>query len=94
MKIVERIGDQIVADRKSALLQEQSSGVSEKLDMTGRDLLTLLVRANLQDADGMSDADIRARKSSPRTLSAPHNLYFFQRSLPSSSLATGRLALP
>ena len=64
-KALHRIGDQLVSERKSALLREKSYGVKEKSDTTGRDLLTLLVRANLQDADGMSDADIRARKRSP-----------------------------
>jgi len=29
--------------------------------MSGKDLLTLLVRANLQDSDGMSDSDVRAQ---------------------------------
>ena len=66
-KAIDRIGDQLISERKSALLQEKSYGVEEKSDMTGRDLLTLLVRANLQDADGVSDADIRARKVSPPT---------------------------
>ena len=64
-EVLHRIGDQLVSERKSALLREKLYGVKEKSDTTGRDLLTLLVRANLQDADGMSDADIRARKGSP-----------------------------
>jgi len=67
-KVIDRIGSQLVAERKSALLQEQSSGVKEKLDTTGRDLLSLLVRANFQDADCMSDSAVRSRKGSPRTL--------------------------
>lgn len=61
-RVIDRIGNQLVSERKSALLREKSYGVKEKSDMTGRDLLTLLVRANLQDADGMSDADVHARK--------------------------------
>ena len=47
------------------MLQEQSYGVKEKSDTYGRDLLTLLVRANLQESDGMNDSDVRARKGSP-----------------------------
>ena len=71
-KVVDRIGDQLVAERKSALLQEQSSGVKEKLDTTGRDLLSLLVRANFQDADCMSDSVVRSRKGPPRALDSSY----------------------
>ena len=70
-KVIDRIGSQLVAERKSALLQEQSYGVKEKLDTTGRDLLSLLVRANFQDADCMSDSAVRSRKDSPRALCPP-----------------------
>lgn len=62
-RVIDRIGNQLISERKSALLRETSYGIKEKSDMTGRDLLTLLVRANLQDADGMSDADVHARKA-------------------------------
>lgn len=63
-KIIDRIGNQLITERKSALVREQSYGAKEKTDTSGKDLLTLLVRANLQDADGMSDSDVRARKCS------------------------------
>ena len=69
-RIIERIGNQLIAERKSALLREQSYVAKEKAGTSGKDLLTLLVRANLQDADGMSDSDVRARKGS-LTLPAP-----------------------
>ena len=69
-KIIDRIGDQLIAERKSAMLREPSYGINEKLDSSGKDLLTLLVRANLQDSDGMSDSDVRARECSPIALSA------------------------
>ena len=69
-RIMDRIGDQLVTERKSALLREQSYEAEEKADTSGKDLLTLLVRANLQDADGMSDSDVRARKGPP-TLPLP-----------------------
>ena len=84
-KVVDRIGNQLITERKSALVQEQSYGVKEKSNTTEKDLLTLLVRANLQDADGMSDSDVRARKGSHHVLSAPlhGNPRFFQRSVPS-----------
>jgi len=73
-KLIDRICNRFVAERKSAFLREQSSEVKERSDTTRRDLLTLLVQANLLDADGMSDSDVRARKGSPRALSAPHYL--------------------
>jgi len=47
------------------MLREKSYGIKDKSDTTGKDLLTLLVRANLQDVDGMSDSDVRARKGPP-----------------------------
>ena len=75
-KALDRIGNQLVSERKSALLREKSYGVKEKSDTTGRDLLTLLVRANLQDADGMSDADIRARKGPPSPTHSSLRLMF------------------
>jgi len=91
---MDRICSQFVTERKLAFLREQSSEVKEKSDTTRRDLLTLLVQANLRDTDGMSDSDVRARKGSPHALSAPsHNLCFLQRSVPSSSLVTGRSVL-
>ena len=70
-KILDRIGYQLIAERKSAMLEEQSYGANEKLDTSGKDLLTLLVRANLHDSDGMSDSDIRARECSPLPPSLP-----------------------
>ena len=76
-KIIDRIGNQLIAERKSALLREQSSGIKEKSDTTARDLLTLLVRANLRETDGMSDSDIRARKVSHALPAPPHNRCFF-----------------
>jgi cytochrome P450 len=60
-KVIDRIGNQLVHERKSALLREKSYGAKEKSDTTKRDLLTLLVRANLQDADGMSDVDVHSQ---------------------------------
>lgn len=35
---------------------------------TGKDLLSLLVKANIADKDGMSDEDVIARTSSSRLL--------------------------
>lgn len=60
-RIIERIGNQLISERKSALLRKQSYLAKEKAGTSGKDLLTLLVRANLQDADGMSDSDVRAQ---------------------------------
>ena len=94
-KIIDRIGSRLIAERKSALLQEQAFGVKENPDATGRDLLTLLVRANLRDTDAMNDSDVRARKGSLHApYTPPHNPCFFQRSVPSSSPVSGRRALP
>lgn len=64
-KILDRIGKKLIAERKHDILRERLSGVEEKLDTVGKDLLTLLIRANLQDPDGMSDSDVCARGFSP-----------------------------
>lgn len=64
-RVLDRIGDQLIAERKAAALREHSYGVEEKSDTPGKDLLTLLVRANMKDLDRMSDSDVRARKESP-----------------------------
>ena len=77
------------------MLQEQSYGAKEKSDTYGRDLLTLLIRANLQDSDGMNDLDVRAREGSPLSLpTSQNNQSFPQKLVPSSSLAMKRLAPP
>lgn len=67
-KVLDRIGDQLISERKSAALREQSCGVKEQLDASGKDLLTLLVRANLKDLDRMNDSDVRDRKCSSLAL--------------------------
>jgi hypothetical protein len=79
-KVIDRIGNQLVHERKAALLREKSYGAKEKSDTTKRDLLTLLVRANLQDADGMSDVDVHSRKRPPPRARTPlYDPCFFQR---------------
>jgi len=55
---MDRIDNQLITEQKSALLREQPYGAKEKADTNGKDLLTLLVRATLQDADGMSNSDV------------------------------------
>ena len=63
-KVIDRIGNQLISERRSAVLRDQSYGAKDKSDTSGKDLLTLLVQANIEDSDGMSDADILARKCS------------------------------
>ncbi|KAF9778944.1 cytochrome P450 [Thelephora terrestris] len=58
---IDRIGNELIAERKSTFLREQSYGVKETSDTYGRDLLTLLIRANLQDPDCMNDSDVCAQ---------------------------------
>jgi len=70
-EILNRIGNQLIAERKSAILREQPNGVKETSDAFGKDILTLLVRANLQDLDAMTDSDVRARKPPLPLLSLP-----------------------
>ena len=58
--VMKRIGGSLVQERKRAL----SEGTDGEI---GKDLLSLLVKANMTDPDGssMSDEDVQDRKPSP-----------------------------
>jgi len=64
-----RIGEQLVKDRKSSILGEEKDGVDangkDDSDMQGRDLLTALIKANLDtdlpDSQRMADEDVLAQ---------------------------------
>ena len=65
-----RIGLQLIADKKAAILaasREKGRGV-EKKDITERDLLTLLIKANMAtdipENQRLSDEEVLARKHS------------------------------
>ena len=52
---------EIIQERKRILIEEEANGTK---DAAGKDLLTLLIRANFHDKDGgMSDDAVLARKS-------------------------------
>lgn len=59
---VHRIGAQLVAERKTAILREASEKHLKREDLQGRDLLTLLVRANMAEdipeSQRLSDEDV------------------------------------
>ena len=61
-----RIGMQLVAEKKAALLAEKGTGVERK-DITDRDLLTLLIRANMAtdipESQRLTDEEVLARAS-------------------------------
>lgn len=65
--VMRRIGTQLVQEKKAAILRESSekSGSVEKRHVHGRDLLTLLIKANLATdipADQrLSDEEVFAR---------------------------------
>ena len=69
-KVMRRIGLQLIADKKTAILAEKAqqtgAGGVEKRDMEGRDLLTLLLKANMAtdipESQRLSDEDVLARK--------------------------------
>lgn len=76
-----RIGLQMIKDRRSTILGHDTNGASTSVtngldaehdaetdfDMKGKDLLTLLVKANmdteLSDSNRMKDEDVLARKN-------------------------------
>lgn len=53
---MKRIGQQLLQERKTAFLD---SGASAEV---GKDVLSLMVKANMESKEGMSDDDILARQ--------------------------------
>ena len=53
---------EVIQERKQILIQEEVNGTK---DAAAKDLLTLLIRANVRDKDGMSDEAVLARQFSP-----------------------------
>ena len=58
---MDKMGMEIIQERKQILIQEEANGTK---DAAGKDLLTLLIRANVRDKDGMSDEAVLAREFS------------------------------
>jgi len=71
-----RIGNQLLRDSKAAVAAEETGGKLEKSAFKRRDLLSLLVRANmstdLQPSQRMSDDDVLARKFLRLHFQIPH----------------------
>ena len=65
-KVMRRIGMQLIQQLKAAIQSEKGRGVELK-DITERDLLTLLIKANMAtdipDSQRLSDEDVLARAS-------------------------------
>ena len=67
-----RIGLQLIADKKAAIIAEKHSEKEglERKDMQGRDLLTLLIKANMAtdipENQRLTDEEVLARECSPR----------------------------
>lgn len=67
---MQRIGAKLIADKKAAILAEKSVEkgqlLASKDDLRGRDLLTLLIKANLAvdipENQRLSDAEVLGRK--------------------------------
>ena len=74
---MKRLGLQLVAERKAAILREaaekQIDGVERK-DLQDRDLLTLLIKANMAndvpESQRLSDVDVFGRKHQSRSRSS------------------------
>ena len=56
---MDKMGMEIIRERKQILIEEEASGTK---GAAGKDLLTLLIRANVRDKDGMSDEAVLARE--------------------------------
>ena len=55
---MDKMGMELIQERKQILIQEEATGTK---GAAGKDLLTLLIRANICDKDGMSDDAVLAR---------------------------------
>lgn len=87
--VMKRIGAQLVRERKLALSGGGSKGDFERVRESGKDLLSLLVKANMTDPEGssMSDEDVQDRES-PRyshlsclTIASHRNCHLHRRRL-------------
>lgn len=88
-EVMKRIGRQLIAEKKAAIIADsQEKGRSiEKKDVSGRDLLTLLIKANMAtdipDNQRLSDDEVLAREYlNPRPINHPRSdwLRLIQRS--------------
>ncbi|KAH8102301.1 cytochrome P450 [Cristinia sonorae] len=65
MKVMHTIGMDLIREKKAAILAEKSTGGVEKRDLQGRDLLTLLIKANMAtdipESQRLSDEDVLAQ---------------------------------
>lgn len=63
---VRRIGMQLITDKKAAVAAARASGEVKKKDVGGRDLLALLIRANMAidipDSQRLSDEEVLSRE--------------------------------
>ncbi len=73
--VIKRIGSQLIQDKKAAVLatlNPDGSGVVEKHDIQGHDLLSLLIKSNMAsdmpENMRMSDSEILSRERLPPPL--------------------------
>lgn len=97
--VMKRIGARLVRERKLALSDGDSAGDVENVRESGKDLLSLLVKANMTDPEGssMSDEDVQDRESmfslvTPDNHHAHTSLISKQKLPPLSLLVTRRAA--
>jgi len=74
-EVIQRIGSQLIQDKKAAVLttlNPDGSGVVEKHDVQGHDLLNLLIKSNMAsdmpEDVRMSDSEILSRERLPPSL--------------------------
>lgn len=64
---MQRIGMELLQEKKASILAEKSADGVEKKDLQGRDLLTLLIKANMAtdipDSQRLTDEEVVARAS-------------------------------
>ena len=96
---MQRIGMQLLQQKKAEIMREhseKSTSALERKDVQGRDLLTLLIKANMAtdipDDQRLTDEEVVARASRPLILSQLRTHPHAQRFPPSSSQATRQRA--
>lgn len=91
--VMKRIGARLVRERRLALSEGSSEDDAEEGPKYGKDLLSLLVKANMAEASSMSDEDVQDRGSKPHpglSFIHVHAFHPLQKSPPLLSPATRR----
>lgn len=71
LEVMRKFGMQLIQEKKAQIMSEKSSGSFEKKDVQGRDILSLLIKANMasdvSDNQRLTDEEVLARMRTSHT---------------------------